>query len=224
MDNYFEQNQTPPKSPIKAQETSSGFLFINSNFNLKEPKHIFLIIYLIFVLILIFNFQSLNLFWRCFLFIGIIAFFFNKSFRNYIFAQFRLSGAEILLSTYPLRLGEECNLTFRRRLRGNRKTKQAGELSFKIACLERVQYQRGSDTEIEVHVIWESQPEIYSVSTNVDMLSFKTNFTVPDNLPPSFEGKNNKIRWIISVEQNISGIVEQVNSNFVFIVDPVLIK
>ncbi|MEM9925063.1 MAG: hypothetical protein AAF915_15150 [Cyanobacteria bacterium P01_D01_bin.50] len=224
MHNYFEQNQTPPKSPIKAQETSEGFLFINSNFNLKEPKHIFFIIYLIVVLILILNFQSFNLFWRSLLFIGIIAFFLNKSFRNYIFAQFRLSGAKILLSTYPLRLGEECNLTFRRRLRGNRKTKQLGELSFKIACLERIQFKRGTDTEIEVHVIWESQPKIYSVPTNSDMLSFKTDFRVPDNLPPSFEGKNNQIRWIISVEQNISGIIEQVNSNFVFIVDPVLIK
>lgn len=224
MHNYFEQNQTPPKSPIKAQETSEGFLFINSNFNLKEPKHIFFIIYLIVVLILILNFQSFNLFWRSLLFIGIIAFFFNKSFRNYIFAQFRLSGAKILLSTYPLRLGEECNLTFRRRIKGNSKTKKAGQLIFKIACLERVTYTKGSDTEVEVHVIWESQPKIYSVPVGVNTYSLKTDFTIPNNLPSSFEGESNQIRWVISVEQNISGIVEQVYSNFVFIVDPVLLK
>jgi|GEM_PF-2841493 len=225
MDTYkFDQNQLNAQPPTNnVQKTSEGFL-LDSNEYLQQQKQNYLIIFLIFLIFLIF-------FWWFFLLIAIFNFVSNKNFRNNLetlknnlIARFRFLPPEVFLSTYPLSLGEKCSLTFRRHLKGNRKTKQPGELTFKIACLERVTYTKGSDTEVEVEVIWESPPEFYSVPTDVDMICFKTVFMVPNHLPPCFEAKNNQIRWVISVEQKIPGIVEQVYSNFSFVVDPVLLK
>lgn len=228
MDSYqFERKLQSAKAPANVQETSEGFLLRNNEDIKRQQGNIIgrligLLILIGFIAIFVF------FFWWFFLLIAIISIIFNKNFRNrvknYLVAQFRLFPAEVLLSAYPLRLGEECNLTFRRRFKGNLKTKQPEQLTFKIACVERVEYKKGTDTEIEVHTIWESQPQFHSVPTDVDMFSFKTVFTVLNDLPPSFEGKNNQIRWILLVEQNISGVFDRVNSSFVFLVDPVLVK
>lgn len=230
MNTYkFEQDWQMAIRPANVQETSEGFLLRNDRDLERQQNIINKLLKVLFLLaFIVISLVFFVAFWWFFLLTGLSIFFFNKNFRNRFknnfFARLRLLPAEVFLSAYPLRLGEECSLNFRRRLKGNRKTKQPGELTFKIACLERITYQRGSDTEIEINVIWESQPKIYSIPIDVDMFTFKTDFTILNKLPPSFEGKNNQIRWVISVEQNISGIVEQVYSNFVFIVDPVLVK
>ena len=223
----FEQNQTGAKFPINIEETSEGFLLLENKGKLPK-KYKFNSISGLIALPLIIIFLVLFLFWLFFfwwllLIVAVASFLFNKRFRNNLIARFRFKPGEVLLPSYPLRLGEEYNLTFRRRLRANRKTKKTGQLTFKIACLERVQYKNGSDTEVEVHLIWESQPKIYSVPIGVNTYSLTSDFTIPNYLPSSFEGENNQIRWIISIEQNIPGIVEQVYSNFVFVVDAVVV-
>lgn len=233
MNTYkFEQNRTSASSPINGQKTQrSGFLLLQSNTYKEEIKksgligHVigYLFLIIIPIIILVFFF----VFWWFWLIIGIISLIsaiFNKKLKNSIIALIRFSPPEVLLSAYPLGLGSECDLTFRRKLKKNRKTKQSGKLTFKLVCLERVEYKKGTETEVEVNTIWESEPEVFSVPADVDTYSFKTNLIIPNHLPPSFEGKNNQIRWIISVEQNIFGIVEQVYSNFVIVVDPVLVK
>ncbi|MEO1377703.1 MAG: hypothetical protein AAFW70_26170 [Cyanobacteria bacterium J06635_10] len=223
----FEQDQTVAKFPINVKETSVGFLLLENQGKFPQRYKVNAIsglIGLFFTIIIsvIFLFWFLSFWW--FLLIVVVAYFlFNKTFRNNLIASFRFQPGEILLPSYPLHLGQEYNLTFRRRIKGNRKTKKAGQLTFKIACLERVTYKNGSDTEVEIHVIWESQPKIYSVPIGVNTYSLTSDFTIPNNLPSSFEGENNQIRWVISIEQNIPGIVEQVYSNFVFVVDPVVV-
>ncbi|WP_414755249.1 hypothetical protein [Anabaena sp. CCY 9910] len=225
--NQFERKLLSAKAPANVKKTSEGFLLQNNEGIKRQQGNIISrligrLISISFILIFVF------LFWWFFLLIAVVSILFNKNFRNQVknslVAQFCLFPAEVLLSSYPLRLGEECNLIFRRRFKGNLKTKQPEQLTFKIACVERVEYKKGTDTEIEVHTIWESQPQFHSVPTDVDIFSFKTIFTVPNDLPPSFEGKNNQIRWIFLVEQNILGVFERINSSFVFIVDPVLVK
>ena len=223
----FEQNEAPAKFPINVKETSEGFLLLENKGNLPKeykfnPIYSLIILFFVIQFFIILRFFRIW-FWWFLLIVFVVCFLFNKRFRNNLIAKFRFKPGEVLLPSYPLRLGEEYNLTFRRRLRANQKTKKAGQLTFKFACLERVKYTRGSDTEVETHVIWESQPKIYSVPIGVNTYSLRSDFTIPNNLPSSFEGENNQIRWIISIEQNIPGIVEQVYSNFVFVVDAVVV-
>lgn len=232
MDTYkYKQNWTSASSPINGKKTYEGFLLLQSNTYKEELKQtglignvigcLFLIIF--FIIILVF----LLLFWWFFSIIAVISLIcaiFNKKLKNSIIARFSFYPPEVLLSAYPLGLGSECDLTFRRKLRKKRKIKQSGTFTFKLVCLERVEYKKGTETEVEVNTLWESESEIFSVAANIDTYCFKTNLIIPNHLPPSFEGKNNQIRWIISVEQNILGIVEQVYSNFVIVVDPVLVK
>ncbi|AFZ61256.1 hypothetical protein H6G54_02905 [Anabaena cylindrica FACHB-243] len=232
MDKYlFEQNRTSARKPTDIKETPEGFLAIEfteskliSSSQQQQNSIISWIIALPLILIFGYLFAvALLAFGSILLLIFIVAFSFNRSYRNHIFAQFRIFPGEVFLSTYPLSLGEKCLLTFRRRLKRNKKTKESGQLALKIICLERVEYKKGTDTEVEINILWESQPEVYSVPTNTEVFSLQTNLNIPKYLPPSFEGKNNQIRWIISIEQNIPNIAEQVHSNFVFIVAPVVL-
>lgn len=142
--------------------------------------------------------------------------------RNYILAYFRLFPGELILSNYPLNLGNEYVFTFRRRLKKNRKTKDSGQLTLKVYCVERVSYRKGSDTETEISIIWESEAFTYSLAAGIDTLSCRTNVTIPKHLPPSYEGRNNQIRWVASIEQSVSNLANNVCSNFTFIVDPVV--
>jgi hypothetical protein len=155
MDKYlFEQNRTPARKPTGIKETPEGFLAIEfteskliSSSQQRKNSIIYQIIGLPFVLIFapvfLYSIPILLL-----IFIGI--FLFNRSYRNNIFAKFRLFPGEVFLSIYPLSLGETCLLTFRRRLKRNKKTKESGQLTLKITCLERVEYKKGSDTEVEI--------------------------------------------------------------------------
>lgn len=223
----FEQNQGLAKAPANVRETSEGFLLLDDAYFKNEKINnniIVTLISLLFGLLIIGLFM--RMFWWLFLLMPIfwiIEFLFNKSSRNKFFSSLRLLPAEVFLSTYPLHLGEKCQVNFRRYLKKNCKTKQSGELTFKIACLERVEYNKGSDKEVEVSIVWESQPEKYFVATATNMFSLNTAFTIPNHLPPSFEGKTNQIRWILSIEQNIPGIAKHVYSDFVFVVDPIVL-
>lgn len=225
----FERKLQSSKTPAYFEKTTEGFLLQH-----KKPKqeqrgiigYLIPILFLVafvhitgFSLLLIVTLCSITL---------LLNFIFHRDYRTgiitYIISKSRLFNPEVILSTYPLALGEECELTFRRRFKGNLKTKQSKELVFQIACVERVEYKAGKTTEVETHTIWESQPQSHSVPQDVDTLSFKTKFKVPNHLPPSFEGKHNQIRWIVVVEQNISRVFKRLRYSFVFVVDPVLAK
>jgi hypothetical protein len=168
----------------------------------------------------------LFIFWWFFLIVAVIAAvsgLLTPSTRHHFLANLRLSKAKLLLPRHPLRLGENSRFTFRRNLKNNAKTLEGGTLTGKIYCVERVEYKQGTDTETEVNVIWESQPINATVSEGEYNLTLSSKFTIPDHLPPSFEGKHNQIRWVFSVEQNIPKLANQVYCNFTFMVDPVVI-
>lgn len=169
----------------------------------------------------------LLLFWWFFLIIGIIGVIiagFIPSVRHHILAYFQLLPGELGFSHHPLCLGEDVQVNFRRFLKKKRKTTDLGQLRFKIYCVERVEYTKGTDTETEHRIIWESPSLSYSLPSGVDALTLSTDFTIPAHLPPSFEGKHNQIRWVASVEQTVPKIANHVYSNFTFVVDPVIVS
>jgi hypothetical protein len=220
-------------APHKFEQTSEGFLAserISIN-KYNKKSNIIEIIEIIggFCFILLFvvtGFFLLIIFWWLLLLIIIGMFLFNTKFKNNIFAQFNLFWGELILSTYPLDLGGNYHLKFRRRLRRNKKIEKPGNLTFKIACLEITKREIGASqqrTEVKHNILWESQPEVYSVPNDVNMFSLHTNLQIPNHLPPSFEGKNNYIRWVVSIEQNLPNIADKVYSQFIVVVDPVVI-
>ncbi|MEL6459694.1 MAG: hypothetical protein AAFX46_17190 [Cyanobacteria bacterium J06636_27] len=224
----FESRLQSNKIPAYFEKTTEGFLLKDKNPN-KKPISLFNRLIPLFIIIFLF---ATGWIW---IFIFVILptqllfnLLFGRDFKTqiiaFILSKSRLFNPEVILSTYPLALGEECELSFRRRFKANLKTKKPKELVFRMACVERVEYTAGKKTIVETHAIWESQPQFHSVPQGADMLSFKTKFTVPNHLSPSFEGTYNQIRWIVLVEQNISRVFKPINYSFVFVVDPVLVK
>jgi hypothetical protein len=239
MGNYnFGQDKVSAR-PANVRVTSLGFLVLGESDNSGLGFIVGLYLLTSFLVILKFVFlveDSLvdSLLGICFLVIGIqllitliiVPFFiFSQDIRNQTLASFLLSPEEVILSDYPLRLGQKYTLNFDRFIKTGIKTTSVGTLTFRIACLERTLSGSGSNIHASVNVIWQSQPQMYFVSQNVDTVSFKTNFTLPKTqglkkLPTSFEAENNQIRWVISIEQTIPGIVKEFHSNFVVDVQP----
>lgn len=218
-------------APHKFEQTSEGFLASETiiiNRHNKKPSTIEIIgSFCFLLLVFVPSFILLIIFWWLLLLIFIGMFLFNTKFKNNIFARFNLFWGELILSTYPLDLGGKYYLTFRRRLRRNKKIEKPGNLTLKIACLEithsKIVFTDNPRTEVKHNILWESQPEVYSVPNDVNMFSLHTNLQIPNHLPPSFEGKNNYIRWVVSIEQNLPNIADKVYSQFIVVVDPVVI-
>ena len=71
---------------------------------------------------------------------------------------------EVLLASYPLRMGETFRLRFRRSLRRGY-TQGAGEINAKWLCYEWVQYRQGTDIETKTHILWEQDLPLMTIST-----------------------------------------------------------
>jgi hypothetical protein len=139
--------------------------------------------------------------------------------RQYLRAFFLLQPGELIFSQYPLRLGSSERVTFRRKLKGNRKFPKNGSVDIKLLCVERVNYTKGTDTITDIAVIEERELRSQAVISNVSELRCHFDLDLPDRLPPSFEAAKNQIRWIISVGQNMPGIAENIESNFTLLVE-----
>ena len=117
MDKYlFEQNRTPARKPTGIKETPEGFLaiefteskLISSSQQQKNSiiSWINSIIFWITVLPFVLPFAVLFLIsipylLLILLLIFTLSFLFSSSYRNNIFAKFRLFPGEVILSTYP---------------------------------------------------------------------------------------------------------------------------
>jgi hypothetical protein len=88
--------------------------------------------------------------------------------------------------------------------------------------VERVQYGRGTDIETEINTIYESQVMEKFISEGINIMEMKQSFKIPSHLPPSFEGKKNQIRWVLSIHQDFPEIRKNTYSHFTLIVDPVI--
>jgi hypothetical protein len=134
----------------------------------------------------------------------------------------KLLPSQLILSQYPLKLRGADTFTFRRELKDNKIISKPGKLSFILSCVERVQYTRGTDTETQINTIYESQVMEKFISEGINIMEMKQSFKIPSHLPPSFEGKKNQIRWVLSIHQDFPEIPKNTYSHFTLIVDPVI--
>ncbi|MGL5035315.1 MAG: hypothetical protein ACRC6M_16125, partial [Microcystaceae cyanobacterium] len=151
----------------------------------------------------------------------------DESERYKVGGKFSLLPAELIFSHYPLKVGENDRLTFRRRLKNNswtdlfkiNKFPVNSHVKINLVCVERASYTKGTDRVTDVAVVYEKT--IYSDNLLCGDLEVIAHFDleIPLSCGSSFEGKYNKIRWILAMEESYPGLLEQKHSYFTFIVD-----
>lgn len=133
-------------------------------------------------------------------------------------AFIRLKPGTVVLSSYPLRMGESCRIQYRRRLRWG-STPRPGKITAKWLCYEWVDYGQGTDVEIKTHALWETDlPEMF-VASGTQLIGYEAQVKVPLQGPPSLDAENNQVRWEIHVTVDLPGVAKY-TSDFRFRVTP----
>ncbi len=151
----------------------------------------------------------------------------DKSARYEMGAKQGFLPAELIFSHYPLKVGENDRITFRRRLKQNfwtnlfkvRDFPNNSRLKVSLMCLERATYTKGTDTVTDVAVAYENM--IFSKILIAGDREVKSHFDleIPLHFSPSFEGKNNQIRWILEIEESYPGLIDLKMTYLTFVVD-----
>jgi hypothetical protein len=207
----FKQNVVPLKENSLPQSANSSSWFINiiGLLFLLLFVWFFLILMVIFVLALIFNVQLRRTTW------------------NNFWTAVCLAPGELIFSHYPLIPGSEDRLTFRRPLQSNFWTKwwqvatipAPAILTIQLLCVERVSYTQGTDTIVETAIIDKTLLHRQTLHTGATEMVSHFDLTIPPNLPPSFEGKHNQIRWVLVVEQTLTNLLGPLQSTFTLTVN-----
>lgn len=232
-DSQFKKQYRNCSAPALAEKTYAGFLLKKPPIETSIFANIFALIIILWVIptiivtmacllfIFLVEINELLAFVILVTSIFLIIYFILSRIFNY-FRYLKLLPEQLILSEYPLKLGGEYSFTFLRQIKNNKILNQPGKFKFIIACVEIVKYTRGTDTEIEIHTIYESQVKEQFVSQGVNALKMKQYFQIPSNLPPSFEGKNNQIRWILLIYQDFPELPKNIYYNFTLVVDPII--
>lgn len=122
----------------------------------------------------------------------------------------KLKPGEVILTTYPLLMGESCPVQFRRPLRSGM-TPHPGKVSAQWRCYEWVQYQSGSDTETATHTLWETDLPEGPVSATARRVEYDAHLKVPQQGPPSIRAADNRVRWALVVTVDLPGLVKDVS-------------
>lgn len=136
--------------PITAEREAGSYVLNEDDPAKPKPSSGFLgfIVGGIFILV----FLSLAPLFAVMAFIVIL---FNRPTRQKILAYFFLRPGELVFTHYPLQLGSDRRVTFRRKLKGDRRFFADSSITVRLLCMERISYTKGSDTIIETAVVEE---------------------------------------------------------------------
>lgn len=109
----------------------------------------------------------------------------------------RFLPGEIVLSKFPLRLGEECQVSYRRRLRCGQMPLSM-TLNAQLVCYEWVSYAKGTVTETLTQKVWEQSLPAKNLLLD-SKLEYDCTIQIPSQGFPSFEAEHNKICWALQV-------------------------
>jgi hypothetical protein len=107
--------------------------------------------------------------------------------------QRRFGRAELLISTWPLHLGAETEITFRRNLRGSMKLTQ---VQATLIC-NQIEHQSDYDRERR---IWAEQLAPAAIRSGSELVEATWWVGVPRDKPPSDGSVQNTIRWAMVVK------------------------
>ncbi len=209
--------------PSIPQRTPEGFLF--SDAESAQSRPFFLLIFGIFwntvsVILLVASlheaeyFASLMMLFFLAIGLPILGLGFLEVWKNHL-----LHPAELILPSYPLRLGETCAIRYRRRLRQGAFTRSA-ELEAQLVCDEWVQYTQGTDTVTKTHPIWEKALPPQTVVSGERQADYTGHMSIRPQGPPSIFAKHNRIRWQLVVKLKAPGIPSDCISTFALNVMP----
>lgn len=136
---------------------------------------------------------------------------------------YRIAPGELILSQWPLRMGETYQVRYRRQLRGGKRTTQAGQVAAKLVGYEWVRYRQGTDTRTDTSTFCEQSLPSGEVFAGSSKASLDFQFQIPLQGPPSFEASDNQIRWEIQVTLTLPKLVKD-TSKFRLWVDPEVIQ
>ncbi|MEO0354172.1 MAG: hypothetical protein AAF268_05045 [Cyanobacteria bacterium P01_A01_bin.3] len=117
----------------------------------------------------------------------------------------KLQPGEIVLPSYPLRLGESLNIRYRRQLRRG-SISRPGSIRAKWLCYEWVQYRQGTSTRTVKHTLWETDLPERSVSAGTRRVEYDAQLHVNPHYPPSFDADSNQVRWELQVSVKLPGV------------------
>lgn len=134
------------------------------------------------------------------LFLIYIPFFAAAGFFDYkLFKQYRviktLHPGEIQVSDWPLILGEEVRLKFKRSVKNGQSFKR---VTAKLELIERVTYRQGTNTYTKSNTVWTQ--ELGDKTCNTPTVSLDFDLKIPHGKPPSMELSNNDIIWKLSFQ------------------------
>lgn len=133
----------------------------------------------------------------------------------------RFPPGELVLSKFPLRLGEECFVRYSRQLRRGQ-TRQLGKLTAQLVCYEWVTYTVGTDTTTLTQKVWEQSLPAKDISVGTSNLEYNCRLQIPHQGSPSFEAKENMVYWLLEIVLDLPGLLTD-TSSFILMVEPEVI-
>jgi len=136
-----------------------------------------------------------------------------------ILVNLSFSAPELIFTNYPVSLGEETSILFRRRLRSGKTIRESGMVNAIVTCEECVTYDSGDSSESATeNVFMQRLPEILvpAYESAIEVI-FKVK--IPVTSPASFEAKNNQIKWTLEVALDFPKLLKE-TSKFNFQIQP----
>lgn len=129
----------------------------------------------------------------------------------WVYRRTTLQDAHLDLPRLPLRLGEAAVVRFSQRRAGRAPIRS---LSARLICQEWVRSRQGSTTRTDTHEIW-SQPLPAEPSDPVGrgiQLRGTWHLRIPPGLPPSFTLPDNAVQWLVTVQAEVTGRPDIINT------------
>jgi hypothetical protein len=134
----------------------------------------------------------------------------------------KLQAGEIVMSRFPLRMGEELKIKYRRQLRRGQ-ILSPGEISATLIAYDWIKYNVGTDTRTETATIWEQSFPTREVPSGLSKVEYDFPIKIPLEGPPSFEATSSKVIWELRVTLKLPGIPKD-DSSFRLIVVPEVVS
>lgn len=142
---------------------------------------------------------------------------------------------ELILSKYPLKLGESCQIRYRRLLKTGITLPETGHLKARLLCSEVVTYRVGTDDTTVRKIMFEKSLAEQTLDRGTRSIEFEETLEIPSNSTPSFQAENNRILWEIEVKLDLPGLISPEKnplsafmspdlSTFAFVVDPEVVR
>ncbi|MCM0589298.1 MAG: hypothetical protein ACSI46_00560 [Gloeotrichia echinulata DVL01] len=136
----------------------------------------------------------------------------------------RFEPGQLILKSYPLRLGETMTLTFRRYLKSGYQAQTEGRVSGRLICLEVYMDNRGTGSaSFYGEPIWVQDLPTLLILPGVSQIEQDWHIRIPSDGVPSIQTKkfseSRCVLWGISVWLDIPGVIKE-DSVFCLLVEP----